>query len=116
MVDVTWFGQTDNGVDKDVSLASSGGADGQFSMGSMHGVTSLKGNDPRPAEFFEMDSELCWSIAESDIIVMVESGDGIDLAPYVMIFDSVVQVNDCWVLWISTKNFLGLLLSIPCQQ
>ena len=47
---------------------------------------------------------------------MVESGDGIDLAAYVMISDSVVQVNDCWVLWISTKDFPGLLLSMSCQQ
>lgn len=47
---------------------------------------------------------------------MVESRNGIDLAAYVKIFDSVVQVNDCWVLWISTKDFLGLLLSMLCQQ
>ena len=112
VVDVTWFGQADNGVDEDVSLASSGSADCQFSMGSMHGVTSLKGNDTRPAEFFKVNSEFRRSVAQRDVVVVIESSDGIDLAAYVVILDCVVQVFDCWMLWVSTEYFSGLLLSV----
>ena len=116
VVDVAWFGQADNRVDEDVGLACSGSADGQFSMCSVHWIAGLKGNNPRPAEFFEMNSELCRSVAQSDIIVVVEPGDGVDLAAYVIILDSVVQVFDSWMLRISAEHFLGLLLSAPCQR
>ncbi len=116
MIDVARFGQANDRVDQDVCLASSRSADGQFSMGSVHGVASLKGNDPRPAELFEMDSELRWSIAQLDIIVVVESRDGVDLTAYVIILDGVVQVLDCWMLWVSTEYFFGLLSSEPCQK
>ena len=116
MVYVARFGYTDDGVDKDVSLASSGSTDGQFSMGSVHGVARLKGHDARPAEFFEMYSKLCRSVALSDIIVVVEPGDGIDLATYVTILDSLVQVYDRWMLWVPTEYLFGLLLSVSCQR
>ena len=112
VIDVAWFGQTNNRVDEDVSLTSSGSADGQFSMGSVHRVASLKGNDARPAKFFEVDSEFSWSIAQGDVVVVVESGDGIDLTAYVVILDCVVQVFDRWMLRVSAKYFFGLLLSI----
>ena len=58
-----------------------------------------------------MDSELSGSIAQLDIVVVVQSGNGIDLTAYVVILDGVVQVFDCWMLWVSTEYFLGLLLS-----
>ena len=114
VVDVAWFGQADNRVDEDVCLASSGSPDGQFSMGSMHGVASLKGNNARPAEFFKVNSEFRWSVAQGDVVVVIESGNGIDLAAYVIILDCVVQVFDCGMLWVSTKYFFGLLLSASC--
>ncbi len=113
VVDVAWFGQADNRVDEDVSLTSSGSADGQFSMGSVHGVTRLKGNDARPAELFEVHSKFRWSIAQSAVVVVVKSGDGIDLTAYVVILDCVVQVFDCWMFRVSTKYFIGLLLPMP---
>ena len=116
VVDVAWFGQADNRVDEDISLARPGSADGQFSMGSVHGIASLKGNDARPAEFLEVDSEFGWSIAQSDVVVVVQSRDGVDLAPYVEILDCVVQVFDRWMLRIPTEYILGLLLSVPYQR
>ena len=112
VVYVAWFGQADYRVDENVSLASSGSANSQFSMGSVHGVASLKGNNARPAEFFKMNSEFRGSIAQGDVVVMVESGDGIDLAAYVVILDRVVQVFDCWMLWVSTEYFFSLLFSV----
>lgn len=116
VVNVAWFGQADNRVDEDISLAGSGSADGQFSMGSVHGIAGLKGNDARPAEFLEVDSEFGWSIAQSDVVVVIESRDGFDLAPYVEILDCVVQVFDRWMLWIATEYVFGLLLSMPYQE
>lgn len=116
VINVAWFGQADNRVDEDISLTSSGSADGQFSMGSVHGIASLEGNNARPAEFLEMDSKFGWCIAQSDVVVVVESRDGVDLAPYVEILDCVVQIFDRWMLWIPTEYVFGLLLSIPYQE
>ena len=49
VIDVAGFGEADDGVDEDVCLASTGGADGQFSVGSVHGVAGLECNDAGPA-------------------------------------------------------------------
>ena len=112
MVDVAWFGQADHRVDEDVSLAGTGSANGQFSVGSVHGVASLKGNDARPAEFFEVNSEFRWSVAQCDVVVVVESGDGIDLAAYIVLLDGVVQVPDRRMLRVSTEYFFRLFLPV----
>ena len=112
MVDVAWFGQADHRVDEDVSLAGTGSANGQFPVGSVHGVASLKGNDARPAEFFEVNSEFRWSVAQGDVVVVDESGDGIDLAAYIVLLDGVVQVPDRRMLRVSTEYLFRLLLSV----
>ena len=116
VVDVAGFGQADDGVDEDVGLAGPGGADCQFSVGPMHGVAGLKGNNARPAKLFEMDPELGRSVAKSDIVIVVQSRDGINLAAHVIVLNSIVQVFDCWMLWVSTEYFLGLFLSVLCQN
>lgn len=48
MVDITWLGEPNYGVDEDVGLALSGGADGEFAMGSVHWVTGLECHDFAP--------------------------------------------------------------------
>jgi hypothetical protein len=46
-------------VNKDVCLAGSSGADSEFTMGSVHGVTGLEGYYASPVEFCEMRSKFC---------------------------------------------------------
>lgn len=38
VVDITGLGETDNGVDENVSLAGTGSADSEFSVRTVHGV------------------------------------------------------------------------------
>ena len=57
MVDITGFSETNDGMDKDVSLTGSCRSDGEFSMGTMHWITGLEGDDTGPMEFLEMCSE-----------------------------------------------------------
>ena len=54
VIHVAGFCQTDDGVDENVGLALASGADGQFTVCAVHRITSLKGDDLAPREFFEM--------------------------------------------------------------
>lgn len=56
VVDVSRLGETDDGVDEDVGLTISGGANGEFAMGSVHRVTSLERYDLAPCELLEVCS------------------------------------------------------------
>lgn len=49
MVDVAGLCEADDRVDEDVYLAGAGGADGQLSVGSVHGVAGLEGDNAGPA-------------------------------------------------------------------
>ena len=57
MVYVAGFGETDDGMDEDVGLMSSGRADGEFAVGSVHWVAGLEGYDAGPVEFREMRTQ-----------------------------------------------------------
>lgn len=56
VIDVARLRQSDYGVNEDVGLTSSSGADGQFSVGAVHWVSSLECDHPRPSEFLEMQT------------------------------------------------------------
>ena len=58
VVDIPWFGQSDHRVDEDVGSMLSSGSNGEFSVSSMHGVTSLESGDLAPGEFVKVCSEL----------------------------------------------------------
>ena len=47
--------------------------------------------------------------AQSDIVVVVQLVDSLDLTTDVELLDSVVQVYDGGVLGVTAENFLGLL-------
>ena len=51
MINIAGFGETDNGMDQNVGLVRSGGADGEFTVSSVHRIAGLKGNDAGPMEF-----------------------------------------------------------------
>lgn len=46
--------------------------------------------------------------SESNIVVVLESVDGIDLSTNVEVLGSVVKVADSWVLWVAAKDLLCL--------
>jgi hypothetical protein len=58
VVNVTGLGETDDGVDQDVGLARASRADGQFTVSTVHGVTSLESDDAGPAQLVEVNAEL----------------------------------------------------------
>ena len=79
VIDVARLCKTHNRMDQDIGLTGTCSADSQFSMGSVHRVSSLKCNDAAPAKLFEMGSEFRGSVSQSDVIVMLEPVDGIEL-------------------------------------
>lgn len=111
VVDVAGFGEADDGVDEDVGLTGSGGADGEFAVGAVHGVAGLEGDDAGPAQFFEVDAEFGGGVAEGDVIVVVEAGDGGDGTADVMGLGGVVEVFDCWVFEVAAEYFFGFFFS-----
>lgn len=109
VVDVTGLGETDNGVDQDVGLVGAGGTDGQLTVSSVHGVSGLESDNSGPAELVEVDTELCGSVAQSDIVVVVQLVDGLDLTTNVKLFGLVVEELDGRVVLVTTKDQLAFL-------
>jgi hypothetical protein len=54
VIDITWFGETDDRVNEDICLTGSSCADGEFTMGSVHRVTRLESDDASPVELCKM--------------------------------------------------------------
>lgn len=109
VVDVSRLGETDNGVNQDIGLASASSTDGQLTVSSVHGVSSLESNNSVPAELVEVNTQLRGSVAESDIVVVVELVDGLNLSSDVEFLNLVVEILDGRVLLITAKDQLGFL-------
>ena len=109
VVNVTGLGKTDNGVDQDVGLVGAGGTDGQLTVSSVHGVSGLESDNSGPAELVEVDTELCGSVAQGDIVVVVQLVDGLDLTTNVELFGLVVEELDGGVVLVPTKDQLAFL-------
>lgn len=75
-VDVSRFGESDDGVNEDVCLSISSGSNGQFSMSSMHGVSSLESDDSSPREFVEVSSEFSRGVCASSSARIPGRGSG----------------------------------------
>ena len=112
VVDVTWLRHADHRVDEDVGLALAGGADGQLTMSTMHWVPGLEGHDARPAEFVEVQTKLSGGVAETNVVVVHEAVNGLDLAADVVVAGNLKKVLDSWVIWVTAKDLLGLLLLV----
>lgn len=98
-------------MNEDVRLSISGGSDGQFSMGSMHWVSSLESDDSSPGEFVEVSSEFsrgvcaCLSAklrgdegeertSKCYVVEMLRSLDSLDRSTDVEFPNVVVEVGD----------------------
>lgn len=62
VVNVTGLGQTDNRVNQDIGLAGTSRADSQLTVSTVHGVTGLESDDAGPAQFVEVDAQLCGGV------------------------------------------------------
>lgn len=62
VVNVTRLGESDDGVDQDVSLTSTSGADSELAVGAMHRVSRLESDHLGPAKLVEVQTELGGSV------------------------------------------------------
>merc|ERR1712000_708983 len=65
-----------------------------------------------PAQLLKVCPQLCRCISQSNIVVVVQPVDSLDLAAHVVLFGGVHQELDGWVFWISSEHFLSLLLLV----
>lgn len=99
-------------MDEDVSLLGAGGTDCQLTVSSVHGVSGLEGDNSVPAELVEVNAQLCRSVAQSDIVVVGELVDGLDLSADVELCGLGVEVLDGGMVLVTTKDKLGFLLPV----
>ena len=57
VVNISWLGETDDWMDQNIGQVRSGSSDRQFSVGAVHWVSGLEGNDAVPAQLVEVQSE-----------------------------------------------------------
>lgn len=128
VVDVTRLGKTDDGVNEDVGVVGTSGADRQLTVSSVHGVTSLESNDASPAQLVEVQTDLsggicnCISIVRSlpefykalltseiDEVVVLQAVHGLQFTTHVVLSSGVEEVLDGRVqLIVASKDLLGL--------
>lgn len=114
VVNVTGLGQANNGVDENVGLASAGSADGQLTVSAVHGVPRLESNDLGPAKLVEVQTQFRGCVSETDIVVVLQAVDGLELAANVVLLDRLVEVLDggvCYVV-VLVEDLPGLLLLV----
>jgi hypothetical protein len=71
VVNVTGLGETDDGVDENVGLARTSSTDGQLTVSAVHGVSSLESDDLGPAEFVEVETDLCRRVCLSGQFLVI---------------------------------------------
>jgi hypothetical protein len=79
-------------------------------VSTVHGVTGLESDDAGPAQLVEVDAQLSGGVAQTDIVVVVQLVNSLDLATNVQLLNSLVQVDDSGVLLVTTEDKLTLLL------
>lgn len=114
MVNIARFCQPDDWMNEHIGLACPGCSNSQFTMSAVHWVPCLKGDDSLPAKLVEMRSKLSRRVAKGNIVVMVQSGDGLNLSTNVVLLSCREEILDCRMIFVSTKDFLCLLLSTSC--
>lgn len=93
VVDVSWLGKTDDGVNENVGSSLSGGSDSQLSVGSVHWVSGLESDNLSPRDFVEVGSELGGRVSETNVVVVGRSLDSRDGSTNVELLDLVVEVE-----------------------
>ena len=109
VVNVTGLGHTNDGVDKDVGLLRSGSADRQLTVSTVHGVTGLESDNLLPAELVEVRAQLGGSEAKLKEIIVLESGNSLELTTNVEVLGGAEEVLDTRVsVVVAAEDVLGL--------
>lgn len=105
VVDVSGLGQANNRVDEDIGPPLSCGSDSEFSVGSVHGVSSLESDNGPPRELVKVCSKLGGSVyqsamslrgerdkltSEGNVIKVIGSLDGLDFTTNIELLGLVV--------------------------
>jgi hypothetical protein len=78
-------------------------------MGTVHGVTSLEGNNTGPVQLLEVGADLCRGVSVGDIVVVDRGLNGLNVSSDVEFLDGLVEVLDSGVSNIVvTKDLNGL--------
>jgi hypothetical protein len=112
VINVTGLGEAHDGVDEDIGLAGSGSADRQLTMSAVHGVARLESDNLLPAELVEVQTQLRGRIPQTDIVVVLQAVNGLELAAHVELLRGVVQVLDGRMRLVVVAKDLGGLLDL----
>ncbi len=140
VVDVTGFGEANDGMDEDICLVLACGTDSQFTMRTVHGIARLECSNFPPCELFEVCAEFRRSVCRPcectnqelakpqltskwNVVKICRLLDGRNLAPNVELFYSCAQICDRWMGGvIRTEDFdslfhtIGLVNIINCER
>lgn len=108
VVNVSGLGKTNNGVDENVGLTVTGGANSQLTMSAVHGVTGLESDNSGPAKLVEVETQLSGGVSESNVVVVHQTVNGLKLATNVVVTGRLEKVLDGRVVRRATKDLLGL--------
>lgn len=114
VINVTGLGKTDDGVDEHVGLSAAGGTDSELTVGAVHWVAGLESDDLGPAKLVEVQTELCGRVAESDVVVVHQTVDSVELTTDVVVASGVEEVLDgrVCVVAVLVENLASLLLLV----
>lgn len=57
VIDISWLGKTNDGVDEDVRLTLASSTDGKLTVSTVHWIPCLESHDSAPCKFFEVGTE-----------------------------------------------------------
>lgn len=110
VVNVTWLGETNDWVDEDVGLAVASSANSKLTVSAMHWVSGLESDNLGPAKLVKVLTDLSWGVAQSNVVVVHQTVDGVELTTDVDLAGGVEEVLHSWVIRVTTEGILGLLL------
>jgi hypothetical protein len=125
VVDIARFCEANDRVDEDIGLVRSCRTDGEFSMGTVHWIAGLEGDNTGPMEFSKVSSELRGSdwllvlvqgfggrgggrvdTSILDVIVVIEPVHGLQCASYIIFLCFYMQVVHCRVIEVMSSENL----------
>jgi len=110
VVDVTWLRKTNDWVDEDVGLTVAGSANSELTVSAVHWVSGLESDNLGPAKLVKVLTDLSWGVAQSNVVVVHQTVDGLELTTNVDLAGGVEEVLNSWVVRVTTEDVLGFLL------
>merc|ERR1719428_488122 len=109
MIDVTRFSPTNDWMNKKFQLRIIKSLEGEFKVGTMHGIPGLKCDNLIPSSRFKHSACLGWRFSNIFVIIRWGELDSTKFASNISVMDLTHEVIDCRMLWISAKNFASFI-------